>query len=243
MNRRKSTILLLVTATCLACSSSDERAVPVPPAGSSLEIIIDDSASAPTADATVAALAGMCLRGDPAQGQLWSVDRIGDTLAVLPLEQLVTLAPRDSARLTARLSRTADGLPGDTTVADFRGLPVVIRDAWLLLPTPEDTTFIAIAARRIPIESAPLEEQLTLLAAPSRGAGTGDALVATWFARSAGAEDSLETREPVLAFASPDSVVRLVLVRESAGSPRVEVLARLDGRWRRQWIGTLAPCG
>jgi len=242
MNRRKSSILILVTATSLGCSP-DDRSVPVPPAGSSLEIIVDDSVSAPTANATVAALAGMCLRGDPAQGQLWSVDRIGDTLAVLPLEQLVTLAPRDSARLAARLSRTADGLPGDTTVADFRGLPVVIRDAWLLLPTPEDTTFIAIAARRIPIESAPLEEQLTLLAAPGREPGMGDALVATWFARSAGAEDSLETREPVLAFASPDSVVRLVMVRESGGHPRVELLARLDGRWRRQWIGTLDPCG
>lgn len=241
MNRRKSTTLLLITATCLGCSSSDDRSVPAPPAGSSLEIIVDDSASAPTADVTVAALAGMCLRGDPAQGQLWSVDRIGDTLAVLPLEQLVTLAPRDSARLAARLSRTADGLPGDTTIADFRGLPVVIRDAWLLLPSPEDTTFIALAARRIPIESAPLEEQLTLLAAP--GSEPGDALVATWFARSAGAEDSLETREPVLAFASPDSVVRLVMVRESGGTPRVELLARLDGRWRRQWIGTLDPCG
>ena len=229
---------ILVAAVAVACTPADERAAPPAVAGSVLEVVIEDSSVAGTV-VEGAILGGMCLRGDPLRGEPWIVDNIADSLSSLSLEQLHTLDSRDSARLAARLARTADGIPGDTMVADFRGLPIVIRDAWLLVPAEGDTTYIAIAARRLPMESTPLEEQMTLLATPEARSGIRDALATAWFARSAGMEDSLETRDPVLAFTSPDSALRLLMLRESGLGPRAELLVRMDGRWRRQWMGAL----
>lgn len=234
--------LFVASLLALACSAPDERAEPSTPALGVLEVVLDDSAPAPVdSGATVALFGGMCLRGDPSSGDPWTLERLGDTLTVVMLEHLVDLAPRDSARLVARLARTADALPGDTLVADFRGLPVVVRDAWRLVPEPGDTIYIAIASRRLPMESSPLEEQLTLIAMPDNASGTG-ALVASWFARSAGAEDSLETREPVLAYRAPDATLRLLLLRETDQAPLVESLARVGGRWRRELVGALPSC-
>lgn len=228
-----------------ACGAPDDRAdEDVPPARSVLEVVLDDSIAFPVDSvANVSAEGAMCLRGDPDRGEPWSVDALGDTLNVISLERLTALAPRDSARLAARLARTADALPGDTSVADFRGLPVVIRDAWLLVPDDGDTTFIAIASRRVPMESSPLEEQLTLLATPDSIPGRGRALVARWFARAAGMEDSIETRDPVLAFRGPERTVHLLLLREAGDVPRIESLVRTDAGWHRRWIGSLPGCG
>jgi hypothetical protein len=225
-----------------ACGSTDEPA-DTSPARSVLEVVLEDSVeSRGEPVAPNGGLGGMCLRGDPSNGDAWSIGQVDDSIVVLPLERLTELAPRDSARLVARLARTADGLPGDTAVADFRGLPVVVRDAWLFVPAADDSTYIAIASRRLPMESSPLEEQLTLLASPDTLSGSGRALVARWFARSAGMEDSLETRDPVLVYRSPDGLLQLLMLRETSAEPDVEVLVRLDGHWRRRWIGTLASC-
>lgn len=226
-----------------ACGSPDDSAEPVPPARSVLEVVIDDSVLPPT-DSIVSrdALGGMCLRGDPTVGDAWAMDQVDDTLAVLTLQRLTDLAARDSARLAARLARTADALPGDTLVADFRGLPVVVREAWLLVPESGDTTYVGIASRRLPMESTPLEEQLTLLAVPDSARGANRALIARWFARSAGMEDSLETRDPVLAYRAPDGSLRLLLLRETGAEPRMEMLVRIDDNWRRQWMGTVPAC-
>jgi hypothetical protein len=240
---KRNARLFVASLLAIACTAPDERPEAEAPALGVLEVVLDDSAP-PSADsgATTALFGGMCLRGDPSSGEPWTVERVGDTLTMIALEHLVDLAPRDSARLVARLTRTADALPGDTLVADFRGLPVVVRDAWRLVPEAGDTIYIAIASRRLPMESSPLEEQLTLIAMPEAPAATG-ALVASWFARSAGAEDSLETREPLLAYRAPDGTMRLLLLRETGGSPVVESLARVDQRWRRALVGSLAPCG
>lgn len=234
--------LTLIVIAC-ACDAPGERVEPAPPARAVLEVVLDDSVITPRDSVALSSgLGAMCLRGDPALGEGWTVGQVDDSLTLLELERITTLAPRDSARLAARLARTADALPGDTSVADFRGLPVVIRDAWLLVPAAGDTTFVAIASRRVPMESSPHEEQLMLLATPDTAGGTSRALVARWFARSAGMEDSLETRDPVLAYRSPDGLLRLLLLRETSDEPVVESLARVDGRWRRHWVGTLARC-
>jgi hypothetical protein len=239
---RPITLAVSVALAPIACGSPDQPA-DAEPARSVLEVVLEDSAASPADSVAVASgLGGMCLRGDPSSGDAWAIGQVGDSLSVLPLERLTELAPRDSARLAARLARTADALPGDTAVADFRGLPVVVRDAWLLVPENGDTTYIAIASRRLPMESMPLEEQLTLLAAPDTTPGAGRALVAGWFARSAGMEDALETREPVLAFRTPAGRLHMLLMRETPAEPLVESLARVDGHWRRRWIGTLEGC-
>lgn len=239
LTRRAITMFLLGLS---ACSSGDERTEAPPPARGQLEVVLDDSVATPVAAPLADGIGGACVAGDPASGIAWTIGRLDDSLAILPLEHLVTMATRDSARLAARLARTADALPGDTTVADFRGLPVVIRDAWVLAPADADTVFVAIASRRLPMESSPLEEQLTLLAAPDTALSARGALRALWFARSAGAEDSLETREPVVAYRTPSGSLQLLLIREDGDDTVVEALERADGGWRRRWRGPVPRC-
>jgi hypothetical protein len=241
MHMSRTTLLLLLGV--IACSPADDRADEPPPARSQLEVVLDDSVMTPVEAPLEDGIGVACVSGDPGRGIAWRVDRLADSLEVLPFEQVVELAPRDSARLAARLARTADALPGDTAVADFRGLPVVIRDAWLLVPGEGDTVFIAIASRRLPMESTPFEEQLTLLAAPDTASSSRGVLRALWFARSAGAEDSLETREPVAAYRSPAGTLHLLFLHETGIDLHAEALVRVDDAWRRRWRGPIPSCG
>ncbi len=195
------------------------------------------------ADPEAALVASACLRGDPTHGEPWSIEHVADSSPRLALVPLQDLSPRDSARLAARISRAADAIPADTTVADFRGLPVAVRDAWLLTPTGDDTTVIAVVARRLPIESNPLEEHLTLFAVPDTLLPARRPLSVQWRARSAGAEEQLETRDPLVALRAPDGGLRVLLVRESPGRPLVESIGRdAAGRWALLWEGALASC-
>ncbi len=195
------------------------------------------------ADPEAALVASACLRGDPTHGEPWSIEHVADDSPLLALVPLQDLSPRDSARLAARISRAADALPADTTVADFRGLPVAVRDAWLLTPASDDTTVVAVVARRLPIESNPLEEHLTLFAVPDTLLPARRPLTVQWNARSAGAEEQLETRDPLVALRAPDGRLRVLLVRESPGRPLVESIGRdATGRWVLLWEGALASC-
>ncbi len=228
--------------TIAGCSSQDDQPEQAPPARSQLEVVLDESVAVTPDSAAGSPFGDLCVGGDPTVGERWAVDQVPDSLQPFPLEHLVSLAPRDSSRLAIRLARTADGIPGDTLVADFRGLPVVIRDAWRLVPAVGDTVYVAIASRRLPMESSPLEEQLTLIARPDSIGPTRDALATAWFARSAGAEDSLETRDPVLAYRTPTGELHLLMVREADREPVLESLVREGNRWRRHWIGAASRC-
>ncbi len=242
------TPLLLVTG----CSPADER----PPqrddrprapaeAPAAPEVAEADPVDPAVMDAERLLLDGGCLRGNPSRGEPWFVGGISDTLALLSLESLRGASQRDSAALVARLARSVNALAferADTTVADFRGLPVVVRDAWRVVPAAGDTTYIAIAARRLPIESNPMEEQVTLLATPIRTPSVRNALAVEWHARTAGSEDTLQPREPVLAFTAADGLLRVVLLRETPDGPRIELLTRVDGEWSTRWEGTVPGC-
>jgi hypothetical protein len=184
-----------------------------------------------------------CLSGDPTVGESWRVQELADTLAELPLTQLARLPMRDSTRLAARITRAADVLPANTSVADFRGLPLAIRDAWILMTPEQDTIVIALVSRRLPIESAPLEEFLTVIVVPDPDPTAGGAMRAVWHVRDAGDEERLITYEPVAALRTPDAAVRILLVRESAGRPQVVLLGRDPrGAWERGWEGELPVC-
>ena len=225
----------------MACAPADEPRDAAHPAvaqdratpASSVEDPLIDPAPRP------AWLASACLRGDPMHGVGWAFDSVvGDPL---PIESIESLAPRDSARLAARLARMVDVLPSDTSLTEFRGLPVVVRAAWRLIPGDGDTVVVALAARRVPIESAPLEEQFLVVAAPGARANVLDPLVAGWSAREVGSEETLPVRELVGASRLEDGVA-LLLVLDVAEGPRVELVTRHDGRWGATWAGRVASC-
>lgn len=243
--RVRSILLAVLIAGASACAPSDAPAPGQQSLGESAAAA--GAAAGPAgpaaADSDAPLAVGACLRGDPAQGVPWRIEHASDSAQALELVPLATLPPRDSARIAARVARAADVLPADTSIADFRGLPVAVRDAWVLVPAPGDTIVIAVVARRQPMESAPLEEHLAVITTPDTLAGTRRPLTARWVARSVGTEEQLETHDPLVAFRAADGTLRLLFVEESAVLPQVEMVARdAAGRWVPRWSGPLAPC-
>ena len=183
-----------------------------------------------------------CVRGDPLVGVAWAIE--GTTPDVVPVipQSLSGFAERDSARLAARIARVTDALPSDTTEADFRGLPVVVREGWRLVPHPGDTVIVAFVARRLPMESSPLEEFFTLVAVPGARQGVREPLVEQWYVRAVGREETIDPRELVAAFVRSDGQFSLLFVHESASGRALEIVTRRDGRWRLEWSGPIARC-
>ena len=187
-------------------------------------------------------LARACLRGDPLDGAPWMLSDVEEDFQTMAIRPLATLATRDSARLAARIARATDALPSDTSLADFRGLPVVVLSAWLVAPTTSDTIVIALVSRRLPIESSPLEESFLLVAMPGSRQGVREPLVEGWYEREAGAEDVVAVRELVAALQRGDGRLSLILVRNGSDGPIVELLTRTESHWAVEWSGALPSC-
>lgn len=230
-----------VAATPMACGDGGDR-----PRGSDPPVIRSAEPPRPPAaeslpPAPVPPLGDRpCLLGDPDAGIPWSFAPPGHA-RTLPMQGIVDLATRDSARLAARLARATDGLPSDTAVADFRGLPVVIRAAWRVVVEDGDTVFIAAAARRLPIESAPREELYTIVAHPVSVPTLREPLRVVWSVREAGPEEIVSPRDLVAAWAAADTL-SLLLVREADGDARAELVRRVSGVWGLAWEGAPVAC-
>lgn len=248
--RHRATMRLAtgVLTMLAACSAPDrtERSVAL---GTDAAATIPDSGAVTTTfsadappDAARPILADACVRGEPGRGTPWVIDRAEPGLVTLAAEAISSLSTRDSSRIVARLASTADGLPGDTTLADFRGLPVVVRDGHRLVAAPGDTILVAFIARRLPMESNPLEEEFTLVAIPGARQGVRDPWIAQWYVRQVGREESLEQRELVLALRRPDDGVSLLFVHEGGTGLVLELVTRTAGAWILEWRGPMAHC-
>lgn len=184
-------------------------------------------------------LRSACLRGDPAEAIAWTFDSVA--APAIPVQPIEALAARDSAQFAARIARLVDVLPSDTGTTDFRGLPVVVRAAWRTVPSEADTIVVALVARRVPIESAPLEEVFLVIAAPGQRGGVRDPLVELWSVREVGTEEVVSVRE-LASVHLQDGTLSLLLVHEMADGPHVELITRLSGRWRVVWEGRVSEC-
>lgn len=225
-----------------AAASNESAQPPVRPSSDSTTPALAAAGPAP------AFLATACLRGDPASGARWNVEQVEHSVVRLAARAIATLAPRDSARLAARIARAVDALPSDTTIADFRGLPVVVVDAWRVVVASGDTVVVAHVARRLPMESSPLEESFTLVAVPGVRQGVRDPLLEGWSVREVAREEAGTTREFLEALLEEDGRVSLLFVREGtvgtdgAADRVLELVARTVGTWRLEWSGPVAVC-
>lgn len=198
-------------------------------------------AATPGAVRMPVAFLSACLAGDPDAGTPWSIAQVDSALTAFTLESIEALPTRDSARLAARVARTVDVLPSDSRLADFRGLPVSVRAAWRFAAAPGDTIVAALVARRLPMESNPLEEIFFLVAVPGHRQGVREPLVEAWVTREVAPEETVAVRELLAAFSSGD-VITLVLGHETADGVRTELLSRRVGIWRVDWTGPLPTC-
>lgn len=187
------------------------------------------------------ALASACIDEALALGAPWILRQTDAALAPLALVTIESLASRDSGGLAARIARAVDVLPSDTSEADFRGLPVAVRAAWRLVPQPGDTIVVALVARRLPMESNPLEELFFLVASPGQRQGVRDPLVGGWVVREVATEESIAVRELLAAYGSGDAL-SLVIAHDAGAGVRVELLSRRASKWEVEWSGPLPPC-
>jgi hypothetical protein len=169
----------------------------------------------------------------------WTAAIVRGRVTAIPLDSIEGLAPRDSARLAADLTRLASGLADDTTVT-FRGLPFVVLRAWRTRGL--DTAFVvATLARRVNQEDDPKEERLVMVVD-----GSGDSAkewVVGWHERAAGHEEELVVAEPLLAFrmvSAPD--VRLLFGRDDGVALGAAVLSRRADGWRVLWESAVLGC-
>lgn len=156
-----------------------------------------------------------------------------DFLRARPLlvDALADVSPADSQRVVVRIQRALNTLPDTGDDMEFRGLPVVVRDAWIvrLGATP---VIVARAARLRNLEAAAHEElRFAIL--------EGDQL--RFVARVAGDEETVESWD-LLAALTIDGHPWLAVAREGAGSLQLELVARDSTAWRSVWRSDALVC-
>ncbi len=241
--RRAGRLVIALLAACDARTESPTpgASAPGPRTGAVPARETPDSAATSSLPAP---LDGACLRGDAAIGTAFALEGAPGLGLPLPRLALGAMEARDSARLVARLARTVDALPSataDTAETDFRGLPVVVLAAWRVLPATDDTIVVALVARRLPIESAPLQELHFLITEPDPQPGLRGALGVRWATREVDHEESVVARELVQVTQRGDTVV-LVVAHEAHEGIAAELVERVGRRWRLAWRGRLSPC-
>ena len=154
---------------------------------------------------------------------------------ILQGDSLEGLASGDSSRLVTRLARLASTIASNERTR-FTGLPFSVVRARRY--TVGNARLIAAhLVRRLPQESAPLEERTFLIAERSL---TGDSLVIRYSDRSSGTEETTEHFEVHAAFDAPGGLLML-LARDTASATRYQILERArDGTWRVRWTRPLS---
>lgn len=156
-----------------------------------------------------------------------------DTGLAIPVfvDALEDLAPADSQRLVVRISRAINTLPDSGEAMEFRGLPVVVRDAWIvrLQPTP---IVVARAARLRNLEAIAHEELRFVVL-------EGDQL--RYVARVAGDEETIESWD-LLAVLMIQGRPWLAIAREGVQSLQLELVTRDSTAWRSVWRSDVLVC-
>jgi hypothetical protein len=152
------------------------------------------------------------------------------------------LLPRDSAAMVARISRLVSAIAEDSTSAPFRGLPIVVRDAWRFQLADSTTVSVAIAAQSLNVESNPRVQAITLIAEPDPSAGAGQWRTA-FSDRTAGPEDRIEGTDLLAAFQLKGSRPAVALVREGDAGLQIQIVERTaPGAWHVRWTSAALSC-
>ena len=152
------------------------------------------------------------------------------------------LTPRDSAATVARISLLVSAIPEDSTSAPYRGLPIVVRDAWRFTLPDSTAVTVAVATRSLNVESNPRAQAITLIAEPDPASGTGRWRTAYW-ERVAGPEDHVEGMDLLAALRLHGTTPAVALVREGDAGAQVEIVQRRSpGTWTVRWTSATLPC-
>jgi hypothetical protein len=171
----------------------------------------------------------------------WSLALEPGVATPLAIDGLDDLVPRDSTAALVRLRRVVGTLPEDSTTQLFRGLPIVVRDAWRVTIADATPVWIGIATRTLGTESNPRIELVTFIAeAESTGS---DALRMAWWQRESGPEDRLVGADLLAAFSLRGARPVLAMSRASDRGDQLDFIDRVGpGSWRLRWSSRALGC-
>lgn len=147
------------------------------------------------------------------------------------VDALDDLSPADSQRVVVRIQRALNTLPDTGEAMEFRGLPVVVRDAWLVRSVAPPL-LVARAARLRNLEATAHEELRFVIL-------EGDQ--PRYVARVAGDEEVVESWD-LLAALMVNGRPWLAVAREGAGALQLEFVARDSTSWRSVWRSDAMMC-
>jgi len=148
------------------------------------------------------------------------------------VDALEDLPPADSQRVVVRIRRALNALPDTGAAMEFRGLPVVVRDAWIVrLPT---TPIIVARGARLRNLEATAHEELRFVVLE------GDQ--PRYVARVAGDEETVESWD-LLAALMIQGRPWLAIAREGVSSLQLELVTRDSTAWRSVWRSDALVCG
>ena len=172
---------------------------------------------------------------------VWSFALDSGLATPIAIDGLDDLPPRDSSAMIVRLRKLAGTIPEDSSSSTFRGLPVVVRDAWRVM-TPERTpVWITLSTRSLGTESNPRLELLTMISEPEDAAR--DALRIVWSRRESGPEDKVVAADLLAALTLRGSRMALAMSRTGDRGDEIEIIDRAQaGQWRLRWSSTALGC-
>lgn len=172
----------------------------------------------------------------------WSLALAPGAATAIAVEGVGELLPRDSAALVARFHRLVNALPDDSLSAPFRGLAIVVRDAWQIHAGDGTTVALAVATRTLNVESNPRSEVTTMIIEPDSAAGP-DAWRTVFARRDSGPEDRVEGADLLAALRLRDGRTAVALVRENEQGLQLDIVERTaPARWRLRWSSASLPC-
>ena len=186
--------------------------------------------------------ASLTLRDEHVTPNSWSLALAPGVATPFGIDGVGELLPRDSAAMVARINRLVSAIPEDSASAPFRGLPIVVRDAWRFQLADSTTVAVAIAMRSLNVESNPRAQAITLIAEPDPSSSMGQWRTA-FSERVAGPEDRVEGMDLLAAFRVHGTRPALALVREGDTGVQVEIVERTaPGVWTVRWSSSALPC-
>ena len=163
---------------------------------------------------------------------------IGRPIAV---EAIGDLAARDSSVFAVQVRRVAGSLPDDSSSMRFRGLPIVVRDAWRLRLADGALVAVAVTTRSTNVESNAQVDKATIVA--ERDPRTSGDWDSAWTIRDTGPEERIEGTVLLAALQLRDGHAVLVFLREGELGMQLEFIERISpGVWRLRWSSALLSC-
>jgi len=147
------------------------------------------------------------------------------------IDALEDLSRADSQRVVVRVQRALSSLPDSADAMEFGGLPVVVRDAWIV-HFPSRPVVVARAARLRNLEAAAHEELRFVVLEHD---------VPRFVARVAGEEDAVESWD-LLAALLTDRGPLLAIAREGARTLQLELVIYEQNDWHSLWRSDALAC-